>query len=122
MTTPREQKEMVLKYDNRTEFADAFCVKYKDTMPILKLSGRIRSLWDCRATHADELALIHKQEEEEKHMIMIPKRIISKHKAPTNALPDIGEIQIRTNNLLAEMVQLQKEQIAIFKELKELKK
>jgi len=122
MTTPREQKEMVLKYDNRTDFANAFGAKYSNTMTFNKLAGRIRSLWDCRATHADELALIHKQEEEEKHMIMIPKRIISKHKAPTDALPDIGEIQIRTNNLLAEMVQLQKEQIAIFKELKELKK
>ena len=122
MVTPREQKEMVLKYENRSDFADAFSKKYSGTMPFVKMNGRITSLWSCRHTHADELALIHKMEEEKKHTVMIPARIVSKHAPPRDAVPDVGEILIRTNHLLAEMVQLQKEQIALFKEIQGGKK
>jgi hypothetical protein len=49
---------------------------------------------------------------------MVPARIVTKHVAPSsNSLPDVGELLVRTNNLLAEMVQLQKEQNATFREL-----
>jgi len=122
MVTPREQKEMVLKYETRSEFADAFNTKYKDTMPILKLSGRIRSLWECRAVHAKEIAELKAKEEAKNHTVMIPARIVSKHSPSRDAVPDIGETLVRTNHLLAELVQLQKEQFALFKEMKEVKK
>lgn len=118
MVTPREQKEMVLKYENRTEFAESFNKKYSATMPLLKLAGRVRSLWECRATHADEIAAFHKKEEESQHTVMIPKRIVTKHTPSSDSIPDVGELLIRTNNLLAELVQLQKEQIALFKEMR----
>jgi len=38
-----------------------------------------------------------------------------------NTSPDVGELLVRTNNLLAELVQLQKEQVALFKLLSEKK-
>ena len=122
MVTPREQKEMVLKYENRSEFAEAFNKKYSATMPFLKLAGRVRSLWNRRAKHADEIAALRKKEEELLHTVMIPKRIVTKHTQSPDPIPDVGELLIRINNLLAELVQLQKEQIALFKEIQGGKK
>jgi hypothetical protein len=129
MVTPREQKEFVLKYSTKTEFADAFLAKYKDTMPTLKLVGRIRSLWECRGKHAEEIATLKAEEinlrnlaQQTNHTVMIPARIVSKHKPSQDAVPDIGELQVKTNHLLAELVQLQKEQIALFKEIQGGKK
>jgi hypothetical protein len=131
MVTPREQKEMVIAYSNKTkdEFAEAFHAKYAGTMPVMKLTGRIRSLWDCRHTHAEEIAKLKAEEinlrnlaQRENHTVMIPARIVSKHTPSRDAVPDVGEILIRTNHLLAEMVQLQKEQIALFKEIQGGKK
>ena len=84
---------------------------------------RVRSLWDLRHGHA--VVLKHLQEEEKKaqHVVMVPARIVTKHVAPSSdSLPDVGELLVRTNNLLAELVQLQKEQIAFFREIKEVKK
>ena len=68
MVTPREQKEMVIAYSNQTkdEFAEAFLAKYNGTMPIMKLTGRIRSLWDCRHVHAIEIGGLKAREEAEK--------------------------------------------------------
>lgn len=124
MVTPREQKEMVVSYSNKTkdEFAEAFAAKYSGVMPFVTMAGRVKSLWACRHTHALELELIHKMEEEKNHTVMVPARIVSKHKPSQDAVPDVGETLIKIHNLLAEMVQLQKEQIALFKEIQGGKK
>jgi len=122
MVTPREQKEMVLKYSDKNKFAEAFNTKYSGTMSFSKMAGRIRSLWDCRHKHADELAAIRKSEEEKNHTVMIPARIVSKHAPSRDTIPDVGEVLVGISHLLAEMVQLQKEQIALFKEIQGGKK
>ena len=124
---------MVLKYETKSEFSDAFSKKYSDTMPFTKMAGRIKSLWDCRHTHAIELAGLKAREEaeaiesackehEKNHTVMIPARIVSKHSPPRDAIPDVGEVLVGISHLLAEMVQLQKEQIALFREIQGGKK
>jgi hypothetical protein len=133
MVTPREQKEMVLEFDKKTDFVEAFNKKYGGTMPFAVMTARMRSLWDRRHVHALEIkvlrerervALITKEtmESERNHTVMIPARIVSKHQPSPDTLPDVGEILIRTNHLLAELVQLQKEQLALFKEIQGGKK
>jgi len=125
MTTPRDQVEFAVKYKDhsRTEFVNEFSKEYISVMTPSDLMKRVRSLWDMRHVHAVTLAAIHEKEKEAQHVVMVPARIITKHVAPSsNSLPDVGELLVRTNNLLAELVQLQKEQIALFNELKEVKK
>jgi hypothetical protein len=129
MVTPREQKEMVLGFDNRSAFTEAFFEKYSKTMPSSKMYGRMDSLWKCRGKIKEEIATLKAQEinlrnlaQTANHTVMIPARIVSKHTPARDAIPGVGEILIRTNHLLAELVQLQKEQIALFKEIQGGKK
>jgi hypothetical protein len=102
-------------------------------MTFAKMNGRINSLWCHRAKHAIEIAELKakeeratieaaNQEQERNRTVMIPARIVSKHSPSRDAVPDVGELLIRTNNLLAELVQLQKEQIALFREIQGGKK
>jgi len=122
MVTPREQKEMVLTFNTKNEFVEAFVKKYSSSMPFHQLAARTKSLWQCRVKHAQEINKLKAQEEVKNHTVMIPARIVSKHAPSRDAVPDIGETLVRTNHLLAELVQLQKEQFALFKEMKEVKK
>ena len=112
-------------YKDRTkpEFVNAFSEKFMSVLTPDQMMKRVRSLWDMRHGHA--VVLKHLQEEEKKaqHVVMVPARIVTKHVTPpSDSLPDVGELLVRTNNLLAELVQLQKEQITFFREIKEVKK
>jgi len=125
MTTPRDQVEFVVKYKNRTrpEFVNAFSEKFRSVLTPDQMMKRVRSLWDLRYGHAIMLEATRKKEQEAQHVVMVPARIVTKHVTPSSdSLPDVGELLVRTNNLLAELVQLQKEQITFFREIKEVKK
>ena len=122
MVTPREQKEMVLTFNTKNEFVEAFVKKYSSSMPFHQLAARTKSLWQCRVKHAQGINKLKAQEEVKNHTVMIPARIVSRHATPRDSVPDVGELLINTNNLLAELVQLQKEQIGMFRELKEARK
>ena len=124
MVTPRDQIEFVVKYKDHshTEFVNAFSEKYMSIMTPAQLVCRMRSLLEVRHKHARALAELKKEEQEAVHNIMIPAHIKTKCIPKTDSIPDVGELLIHTNNLLAELIQLQKEQIALLTELKEVKK
>jgi hypothetical protein len=124
MVTPMEQKEFVVKFDNKKDFVDAFSKKYSSTMPLSKIMSRTKSLWDRRVAHAEEVR-VYKEDLEKKRLeqiakdrtVLIPKQIVNKVKptsenGATGSLPDVGELLVKQNNLIAEMIALQKEQIS----------
>ena len=124
---------MVLTFNTKSEFIEAFVKKYSSSMTFHQLAARTKSLWECRVKHAEEIRelqskeqdardLATRREQEHNHTVMIPARIVSRHATPRDSVPDVGELLINTNNLLAELVQLQKEQIGMFRELKEARK
>jgi hypothetical protein len=117
MVIPREQKEFVLTFKSKRDFMNAFILKYAPTMNDGSIWGRINTLWQFRDTYANEIAELKRVEQERNHTVMIPARIVSKHSQPRDSIPDVGEILIRTNHLLAELLQVQKEQLTLFGKL-----
>lgn len=131
MTIPLDQKAMVLKYESWSDFAAAFEQKYRGTINPVKLMSRAKNIWFRRAIHKKEVeearaieraieAETARKKAEVDRTVMVPKVI--HNKAPPqqtnkidNGLPDIGELILRQNNLLAELIQLQKEsnQVAV---------
>lgn len=124
MVTPMEQKEFVVKFDNKKDFVDAFSKKYSSTMPLSKIMSRTKSLWECRKRHAEEVRVYNENIEKKRleqiakdRTVLIPKQIVNKvvpapENGSRNSLPDVGELLIKQNNLIAEMIALQKEQIS----------
>jgi hypothetical protein len=108
---PRDQMEMVCRFKSYPEFAEAYLVNYKDTQPIIQLVTRSKNLWGKRNLYT---AKFKEEEEKANRMVMIPAKIVNKCKPRTDTSPDVGELLVNTNHLLAELVQLQKEQIALF--------
>jgi hypothetical protein len=124
MTTPMEQKELVVKYGKKKDFETAFIKKYSATMSTSAIMSRTKSLWECRKRHAEEVRVYNENLEKKRleqiakdRTVLIPKQIVNKvlpapENGSRNSLPDVGELLIKQNNLIAEMIALQKEQIS----------
>ena len=109
---PHAQRIMVLGYKDRSTLFNDFCVKYP-LATVAKTMSRAASLWDGRKKIAAKEAESH---------IMIPAKIVNKCVSKVDSSPDVGELLVNTNNLLAQLVQLQKEQSALFEALRPDKK
>ena len=115
-TIPREHKEMCLRHTTIEDFSKEYMKVYGASFQSpKKLLNRINGMWYCRERFAKEIEDLKAAD----RVVMVPATI--KNKVPTNSradsLPDIGETLIKIQNLLAESVQLQKEQIALFQKL-----
>ena len=125
MVTPLDEKQLVALYatdKHSKNFAKVYIEKFGKRLAPELIYNRIHNLWYQRFKCTALVNALKAKEEAKNHTVMIPARIVSKHSPSRDAVPDIGETLVRTNHLLAELVQLQKEQFALFKEMKEVKK
>jgi len=131
---PFDEKELVAKYMNNAhskEFTMAYMAMFPNRVSADKIYSRMANLWARRNEYAK--VVTEKKAADERtaeikrlanHTVMIPAQI--KTKAPISncgsSLPDSGEMLVKIHNLLAESIQIQKEQLAIFTKLAEGKK
>jgi len=122
---PQEQQECLADCINggRKKFITTFCAKYgKDCLPS-EIYNRASYLWTIRSDIVPEIEIARRRadaaSERQNRTVMIPARIVSKAQTSKfgDGLPDTGEILIKQNHLLAEIVVLQKEQITILQAL-----
>ena len=117
---PREHKELCLRCNTLEEFAKEYTKAYGTSIPNpVKLLNRINGMWYSRERFANEIQALKSND----RIVMIPAKIRNKCPQPSRSdtLPDVAEILVKCEHLLAEMVQLQKEQIALFRKLSETK-
>jgi len=96
----KEEKQLVLECRTLKEFA----LKYIEKFGMPSRASRINGMWTDRKKYRDELS---------PKVIEIPGggTIIQQRtdKDRAASLPDIGEEQVKTNNLLAVLIKLQEE-------------
>jgi hypothetical protein len=115
-----EELEFLEKYpvEQRKEFLDEYVQKYKneaDAFYNMSLLKRAYYLWEHREKGMVKLEKLRAKA----NTIMIPV-VIKKKKAEhlrSDNLPDIGELMVKCNNMLAELICIQKEQLSLFKKL-----
>jgi hypothetical protein len=110
-----EREFLVQRIDGaRHAFIEAFMEKFKSKIPPMLIYNRASYLWAERE-HQQE---IYNKELAKRnalnHTVMVPKQIVPKSArgitTTGSAFPDVGELIVKQNNLIAEMVCLQKEQ------------
>jgi hypothetical protein len=96
-----------------------------DKTPAYKVFNKGANLWTRRADHIKEVEEFDKLADTERHKVMVPVSIKTRtHQCSgkSDSLPEVGESLVKILHLLAEMVQLQKESLDLFKKLAEVKK
>lgn len=114
---PTNQIECLAKYLHlgRRAFRETFYAQFGKELGMLT-NNRSSYLWEKQEYFLKELGRI----QEVNHTVMVPARIVNKAIPGETRKPagmgdrlDIDELMVKQNNLLAEIVVLQKEQIAI---------
>ena len=95
----KEEKQLVLECRTLKEFA----LKYIEKFGMPSRASRINGMWTDRKKYRDELS---PKVEISGRGTVIQQRTDKDRAAP---LPDIGEEQVKTNNLLAVLIKLQEE-------------
>ena len=115
-----EELETLEKFipDKRTEFLEAYVAKFKkDNDPFHNMTVLKRGyyIWERRTPGMKRMEVLRKKA----HTLMIPAVIKTKspHKSRSDNFPDVGELMAKCNNMLAELIVIQKEQLSLFQKL-----
>lgn len=116
MAIPTEQIEFLAStpWTKRQTFIEKFMEKFKVGNLPSDSHNRASYIWQHRGDLKQKLTKIHAEAELRNRTVMVPARIVNKSPRPERGddLPDVGELLVKQTNLLAEIVALQKEQIA----------
>jgi hypothetical protein len=105
---------------NKSEFVARYFKKFGEPTvqaDLIKVLDKVGRMWDAKAALLKALPARKAREEGERRTVMIPRELTHKKtESPVKPFAD-DEIAVKIHNLLAELVQLQKEQLILFQAL-----
>ena len=116
MTVPIEHKRLLRGCKSRKELMDRLQTFVGNKVPPYKVYNKAVNIWYKRDEYLKDVDDVDKKTEEELHKVMVPVSIKTKTHAcsrKSDSLPEVGEMLVKIQHLLAEMVQLQKELVSI---------